>query len=127
MAGSTYLLDKLLKNSAAPIIIIGDSIAIGLRRYKGVWRNYFNDTLNLGISSDCDENLLWRTRDISLSHTSLAIIQCDTNNVNQSLPKDIEKAFTKKHPKINTIITSMFSRSKKTCSIWQTKIDEKGR
>ena len=60
---------KLLKNSVAPIIIIGDSIATGLRRYKHVWRNYFKHAVNLGINGDHVENVLWRARDISLQHT----------------------------------------------------------
>ena len=62
---------KLLKNSAAPIIIIGDSIATGLRRYQHIWKNYFKDVINLGISGDCVENVLWRAQDISLQQTTL--------------------------------------------------------
>ena len=74
--------EKLLKKSAAPIIIIGDSIATGLRRYRHIWRNYFKDALNLGIGGDRVENVLWRARHISLSHTILfVIIHCGTNNV----------------------------------------------
>ena len=48
---------KPLKNSATPIIIIGDSIATGLRRYLHIWKNYFKDALNLGISGDRVENV----------------------------------------------------------------------
>ena len=122
---------KLLKNSAAPIIIIGDSIATGLRRYRHIWRNYFKDALNLGIGGDRVENVLWRARDISLPHTTLfVIIHCGTNNVDQSQPEDIAvgvmkiaETFMKNHPKITTIITGMLPRDK-TYSFRQAKIDE---
>ena len=112
VARKTYIPEKTLKNSDAPIIITGDSIATGLRRYKHVWRNYFKDAVNLGISGDHVENVLWRARDISLQHTtSFVIIHCGTNNVDQNQLEDIAagtikiaKTFTKKHQKINTII-----------------------
>ena len=81
---------KLLKNSAAPTIIIGDSIVTGLRRYRHIWKNYFKDAINLSISGDRVENVLWRARDISLQQTTLfVIIHCDTNNLDQSKPEDI--------------------------------------
>ena len=57
---------KLLKNYTAPIIIIDDSIAAGLRRHRHIWKNYFEDAINLGISGYHVENILWRARDISL-------------------------------------------------------------
>ena len=56
------------------------------------------------------------------------MIQCSTNNVDQNQPKDIqimklEKIFTKKHFKINTIITDMLPRQK-IYSFQRTKINE---
>ena len=73
---------KILTNSAAPIIITGDSIATRLKRYRHIWRNYFKDALNLGIGGGRVKNVLWRARDISLQHTaSFVIINCRTNNV----------------------------------------------
>ena len=59
---------KLQKNSAAPIIIIGDSIATGLRRYRNIWKNYFKDVLNLGISCDRIDNVLWRVEYFFAAH-----------------------------------------------------------
>ena len=41
-----------MKNSATPFIIIGDSITKGLRRYQNIWKKYFKDAFNLGISGD---------------------------------------------------------------------------
>ena len=45
VAGKHTSQERSLKNSTAPIIIIGDLIAAGLGRYERVWRNYFEDTL----------------------------------------------------------------------------------
>ena len=116
---------KLLNSSATPIIIIGDSFATGLRRYRHIWRNYFKDVLNLGIGGGHVENVLWRAWDISLPHTTLfVIIHCGTNDVDQSQPQDIAigvmkiaETFMKNHPKTSTIITGMLPRDK-TYSFW---------
>ena len=69
--------------------------------------------------------------DIFFAHkTSFVVIFCGTNNVDQNQQKNIlvgilkiVKIFTKKHSKINTIITGMFPRDK-TYSFRRTKIDE---
>ena len=122
---------KLLKNSAAPVIIIGDSTATGLRKYRYIWKNYFKDAINLGISGDRLKNVLWRARDISLQQITLfVIIHCGTNNVDQSKPKNIAegvmkiaKTFMKNQPKMTTIITGMLPRDKKY-SFRRDKIDE---
>ena len=111
---------KFFKNSAASIIITGDSITTGLGRYRHIWKNYFKDTLNLGISGNRVENVLWRARDISLQNTTLfVIIHCGKNNVGQSHPEDIAigvmkivKTFVKNNPKITTIITGMLPMGK---------------
>ena len=66
----TFQKKKLLKSSAAPIILISELIATSLRRYRHIWRNYFEDSLTSGISGNCVENVLWRARDISLTCTA---------------------------------------------------------
>ena len=81
---------KLLKNSAVPIVITGDQIAAGFRIYRHVWRIFFEDSLNSGISGDRVANVLLRARDISLPHTtSFVIMNCNTNNVDQNKSKNI--------------------------------------
>ena len=122
---------KLLKNSAAPIIIIGNSIATGLRRYQHIWKNYFKDAINLGISGDRAENVLWRVCDISWQQATLSVIvHCSTNNVDQNKPEDIAEGvmriaetFTKNQAKITTIITCTLPRDN-TYSFRQVKINE---
>ena len=94
--GAHTIQTKLLKNSATPIIITGDSTAAGLRRYGHVWLNYFRDALNSGVNGDRFENVLWWARDISFPRTtSFAIIHCGTNNMEKYQPKDIAVAIIK--------------------------------
>ena len=86
------------------------------------------DIHNLGIGSDCVENVLW---DISLLHTTLfVIIHFGTNNVDQKQQRHIvfgimkiSKTLTKNHLKINTIITCMLPRDN-IYSFLPTTIDE---
>lgn len=84
----------ILKSSTAAFIIIGDSIASGLRSYKRVWKNYFEHAL---IDGDYVENVLWKLmQDISLPHaTSFIIIHCNSSNINQNHPNDISNGIMK--------------------------------
>ena len=92
----------------------------GLKRCGHIWKNYFKDVLNLGVSGDRVENVLWRPRNISLQQTTLfVIIHSGTNNVDQSQPEyiavgvmKIVETFMKNQPKITTIITGMLPRNK---------------
>ena len=85
----------------------------------------------LGIAADRVENVLWRAQDLFLtSATSFVIIHCNTDNADQNQPKYIvvgiiktTKTFTKKHSKVNTIITTMLPMDK-TDSFQQTTINE---
>ena len=72
-------------------IIIGDSIVAGLTRYTNIWHNLFgNRFINLGISGDRVENVLWRARDIpSLLSLKNVVILCGTNNINKDSSYDI--------------------------------------
>ena len=72
-------------------IIIGDSIVAGLRRYTNIWNNLFGDRfINLGISGDRVENVLWRARGIPfLLSLKSVVILCGTNNINKDSPDDI--------------------------------------
>ena len=64
-------------------IIIRDSLMAGLTRYIDIWKNNFgNRFINLGISMNLLENVLWHTRDIPF-FPSLQ------NNINKDAPYDI--------------------------------------
>lgn len=82
-------------------MVINDSIAPGLKKYRCVLRNYLIDAFNLGISGDCVENVSWRIQGVSLPYTtSFAIMHSSTNDVDQDQPKDIVVAI-KKNSKTN--------------------------
>ena len=58
-------------------------------RYTNIWNNS-NRFINLGISGDCVENVLWRARDIPfLPSLKNVVILCGTNNINKYSPYDI--------------------------------------
>ena len=69
-------------------IITGDSVIAGLTQYTNIWNSLFDKRfINLCISGDCVENVLWRARDI-LCPPSLknVVILCGTNNINKHCP-----------------------------------------
>ena len=72
-------------------IMIRYSIVEGLTRYINIWKNHFgNRFINLGISGDCVENVLWRARDISLLPSlQNVVVLCGKNNINKDTPYDM--------------------------------------
>ena len=72
-------------------IMIRYSIVEGLTRYINIWKNRFgNRFINLGISGDCVENVLWRARDISLLPSlQNVVVLCGKNNINKDTPYDM--------------------------------------
>ena len=80
-----------VKQENIKFIIIGDSIVAGVTRYTNIWNNLFgNRFINLAISGDHVENVLWRARDIPfLSSLKNVVILCGTNNINKDSPYDI--------------------------------------
>ena len=82
-----YHLKELLRKSNAPVVVIGDSIEAGLRRYPTVWRNFILQykTINLGIGGDRTANVLWRINDTGLRKSVRSVvILCGTNNIDTS-------------------------------------------
>ena len=64
-------------------MIIGDSIVAGLTRCTNIWKSYFgNRFINLGISEDRVENILWHSRNIPfLPSLQNVVTLLTTNNV----------------------------------------------
>ena len=65
----------------------------GITRYTNIWNGLFgNRFINLGISGDRVENVLWQARDIlflpSLKHI---VVLCGTYNINKDFPYDITR------------------------------------
>ena len=101
-------------------IIIGDSIAAGLNRYRSVWTKYLENlkTLNCGIGGDRVQNVLWRVQNLSvISSLKNVVILCGTNNLFQDSPEDIAdgvieiaETFQSKYNSINIAISSILPR-----------------
>ena len=83
------------KKSKSKILIIGDSIASGLTRYKNVWFKYFgkNSTLNFGIPGDKTQHVLWRVSNIPFPETlQYVIVHSGSNNLEHDSADDIANA-----------------------------------
>ena len=72
-------------------VVIGDSIAAGLMRYSNVWdENFSRDTVNCGIGGDKTQNVLWRSKNISLPQSHrYVVMNCDTNNLGTDNPDEM--------------------------------------
>ena len=73
-------------------IIIGDSVAAGLNRYRRVWTKYLETlkTLNCETGGDRVQNVLWRAQNLPvISSLKNVVILCGTNNLFHDSPEDI--------------------------------------
>ena len=73
-------------------IIIGDSIAAGLNRYRSVWTKCLEPlkTQTFCIGGDRVQNVLWRVQNLPvISSLKNVVILCETNNFFQDSPEDI--------------------------------------
>ena len=73
-------------------VIIRDSIAAGLNRYRSVCTKYLEplETLNYGIGGDRVQNNLWRIQILPvISSLKNVVILCGTNNLFQDSSEDI--------------------------------------
>ena len=73
-------------------IIIRDSIAAGLNRYRSVWTKYLEPlkTLNCCIGVDRFQNVLWRAQNLPvISSLKNLVILWGINNLFQDSPEDI--------------------------------------
>ena len=72
-------------------IMIGDSIAAGLNRYRSVCMKYLEPlkNLNCGIGGDRLQNVLWQAQNLPVILSLKNIVLCWTNNLFQDSPEDI--------------------------------------
>ena len=72
------------KQSTAEVVLIGDSIVRNFQRYPKILNRCFkpNNFLNLGMSGDCTQNVLWRIKfGVLPKSTKQIIVHVGTNNV----------------------------------------------
>ena len=115
--------------TSSEILLLGDSIIRGLTRYEKVWENYFPSAINLGIGGDKTQNVLWRMRNLRLSHNiKFVIVHCGTNNIDLNSADDIANALiqiAKKvyiyNPDVKVVLSSILPRDN-NISIRRNKI-----
>ena len=79
------------KSKAPSLLLIGDSIAYGFKRYPHIWeKHYGNLAVNCGIAGDKVENTLWRVENLALPcGIEYAVIICGTNNIDYNKASSI--------------------------------------
>ena len=72
------------RQSTAEVVLIGDSIVRHFQRYPKNLNRCFkpNNILNLGMSGDCTQNVLWRIKfGVLPKSTKVIIVHVGTNHV----------------------------------------------
>ena len=115
-----YHQKELLRKSYASVVVIGDSIVAGLRRYPTVWRNFILQyrTVNLEIGGDRLENVFWRINDIVLPKSIRSVtIHCGTNNIDTTSSDEISvgmvtvtRSIFHRYPNIEIIVSGLLPR-----------------
>ena len=73
---------SICKSSKTEVVLIGDSIIAGLRRYPNVWQKFLSphQALNFGVGGDHTQHVLWRAKSMTLPKTcKYLFIHCVTN------------------------------------------------
>ena len=115
-----YHQKELLRKSHASVLVIGDSIVAGLRRYPTIWRDFIlrYKTINLGNGGDRVENILWRINDIVLSKSIRSVvINYGTNNIDTNSSNEISvsvvtiaRSISHRYPNIEIIVSGLLPR-----------------
>lgn len=87
-------LSRLPGRRKARLIFIGDSITQHWEDAgRAIWRDHYGRSraLNLGVSGDCTENVLWRLRNGNIAGLSprVAVLLIGTNNLYRDTPRRI--------------------------------------
>ena len=111
---------ELLRKSYASVVVIGDSIIAGIRRYPTVWRNFILQykTANLELEETELKIFLWRINDIVLPKSIRSVvIHCGTNNIDTSSSDEISvgvvtiaRSISHRYPNIEIIVTGLLPR-----------------
>lgn len=117
--------NERVKKGHADLIFIGDSITQGWEgNGKASWEKYYakRNAVNLGISGDRTQHVLWRLNNGNLKKIKpkLAVIMIGTNNLGNSPEEDIAagiggivETLRKKKPKTKILLLAIFPREEK--------------
>jgi lysophospholipase L1-like esterase len=117
-----FMTDIKKMNGVINLVFVGDSITDGWRGGgKTVWQKHFAPykALNLGISGDCTQHVLWRMKNGELDDykARLFVIMIGTNNGGDSAPdvatgiQAIIKEIKTKQPFARILLLGIFPRS----------------
>ena len=114
---------EIMEKGNIDLLMIGDSITHGWESQKELWDMYYGNrkAINLGISGDRTEHVLWRLDHLPLNKISpkAAMIMIGTNNVGHgsSNPKqasegilEIVKRLQKAFPDMKILVLNVFPR-----------------
>jgi len=129
----------LMDRGGISLLMIGDSITHGWEKAgEKVWNSYYlhRRALNLGISGDRTEHVLWRLDDLPLDRISpkVAVIMIGTNNIGQENPstptaaadgvKAIVERLEKAFPEMKQVVLKVFPRDAKPDDPKRKLVDE---
>jgi beta-glucosidase len=122
MARHQAMVERIAKGNVE-LLMVGDSITHGWAyRGKEVWAKYYGsrNAVNLGISGDRTENVLWRLEngEIENIHPKLAVVMIGTNNSNEQYTEEqiadgikaIVCKLRTKMPETKVLILAIFPR-----------------
>ncbi len=127
-----------VEKGGVDLLMIGDSITHGWEGAGAtVWDSYYQHRkpLNLGISGDRTEHVLWRLDNLPLEKITpkVAVIMIGTNNVghNSSSPKEaadgvkaIVERLEKAYPEMKQLVLNVFPRGATPDDGMRKKVDE---
>lgn len=115
-------MNERVKQGDVNVVFIGDSITQGWEGGgKEVWKKYYSDrnAVNLGISGDRTQHVIWRLDNGNLEGISpkVAVIMIGTNNASSNSPEEIAQGVTKiveqireKSPETKILLLATFPR-----------------
>ena len=99
----------MIKHQKPSTVIISDSVAKGLCRYKNDFKRYFGKhNVKLAIGRDTVEDVVWLIRNLNpTKYVRYIVIICGTNEINKNVPEDIIKASSTQSSKLNVKSTTV--------------------
>ena len=110
---------RTLISSCESRVIIGDSIVSGLFQYSDVKTNLLGNFINLGVSGDKIQHVLWRAENLEFPCSIKEVtIVCGTNNLEECTTIDISNGIicialvlVMRNPSIKVFINGLLPRN----------------
>ena len=122
-ARNVELAERAKRDADAKLVFVGDSITQGWESVPGLWNSEFGrySPLNLGVSGDRTEHVLWRLAQGSYDHLkpTAIVVMIGTNNTGHRMdpPADIAAGIdailtelARRYPKARIALLAIFPR-----------------